>query len=238
MPRNLHYRNHLCLACFYFTGLWGGQRRQLGGDGPSPVCPKRCLLSKGHKEFKSRPELLGWNPVIHFFFFFLMLTTLGQLCGLRKWLALSETWFPCLWNKDSDSVNLTGLFWGCSEKLCHTAGCSAVHSVVPNSLQPCGLQPARLLCPRDFLGKYSWAGCHFLLLGIFPTQGLNLLRLLHCRRLLYPLSHEGSLGAGPDPWHILMDMSWFKDQPKMLHPQTCAARAEPYPNFSFFVSWS
>ena len=34
-------------------------------------------------------------------------------------------------------------------------------------------------------------GCHFLLWGIFPTQGLNL-GLLHCRQILYHLSHQGS----------------------------------------------
>ena len=36
-----------------------------------------------------------------------------------------------------------------------------------------GLQPARLLCPWDFPGKNSGVGCHFLLPGIFPTQGSN-----------------------------------------------------------------
>ena len=35
-------------------------------------------------------------------------------------------------------------------------------------------------------------GCHFLLQGIFPTQGSNP-GLAHCRQTLYPLSHEGSL---------------------------------------------
>ena len=34
-------------------------------------------------------------------------------------------------------------------------------------------------------------GCHALLQGIFPTQGLNP-GLLHYRRILYCLSHEGS----------------------------------------------
>ena len=34
-------------------------------------------------------------------------------------------------------------------------------------------------------------GCHFLLQGIFLTQGLNL-GLLPCRRTLYHLSHQGS----------------------------------------------
>ena len=36
-------------------------------------------------------------------------------------------------------------------------------SVVPNSLQPSGLQPSRLLCLWDFLGKNTGVGCHFLL---------------------------------------------------------------------------
>ena len=34
-------------------------------------------------------------------------------------------------------------------------------------------------------------GCHSLLQGIFPTQGSNL-GLLHCRQILYHLSHQGS----------------------------------------------
>ena len=42
---------------------------------------------------------------------------------------------------------------------------------------PCGLWPARLLCPWDFPGQNTGVGCHFLLQGIFPTKGLNL-RLL------------------------------------------------------------
>ena len=45
------------------------------------------------------------------------------------------------------------------------------HSVMSSSLQPCGLLPIRLLCPCDFLGKNTGGGCHFLLQGIFPTQG-------------------------------------------------------------------
>ena len=36
-----------------------------------------------------------------------------------------------------------------------------------------GPSPARLFCPQDFLGKNTGVGCHFLLQGIFPTQGLN-----------------------------------------------------------------
>ena len=41
-----------------------------------------------------------------------------------------------------------------------------------------------------FPGKSTGVGCHFLLQGIFPTQGLNP-GLLHCRQTLYRLSHQG-----------------------------------------------
>ena len=40
-------------------------------------------------------------------------------------------------------------------------------------------QPIRLLCPWDFPGKYTGMGCHFILQGIFQTQG-STLHLLHC----------------------------------------------------------
>ena len=61
--------------------------------------------------------------------------------------------------------------------------------VVPNSLRPHG--PIRLLWPWDFPGKNTGVGCHFLLQGIFPTQGSNP-GLLNCRQMFYHLSHQGS----------------------------------------------
>ena len=66
-------------------------------------------------------------------------------------------------------------------------------SVMPDSLQPHGLQPTRRLCPRDFPGKDTGLGCRFLLQGIFPIQGSNS-RLLHCRQILYQPSCKGSPG--------------------------------------------
>ena len=68
------------------------------------------------------------------------------------------------------------------------------HSVVSDSLRPHGLQPARLLCPWNSPGKNTGLGSHSLLHGLFPTQGSNL-GLLHCRRTLYHLSHQGSLAG-------------------------------------------
>ena len=51
--------------------------------------------------------------------------------------------------------------------------CTLSRSVMSDSLQPHGLQPARLLCPLGFSSKVTGMGCHALLQGIFPTQGLN-----------------------------------------------------------------
>ena len=52
----------------------------------------------------------------------------------------------------------------------------------------------RLFRPCDFPGKSTGVGCHFLLQGIFPTQGLNP-GLPHCRQTLYHLNHQGSPGS-------------------------------------------
>ena len=67
--------------------------------------------------------------------------------------------------------------------------CARACSVVSNSLWLCGLEPARLLCPWDSPGKNTGVGCHFLLQGIFPTQGSNpyLFCLLHWQMGSLPL---------------------------------------------------
>ena len=63
--------------------------------------------------------------------------------------------------------------------LCDPMDCS-----LPGSEEP--------LSPWNFPGKSTGVGCHFLLQGFFPTQGLNP-GLPHCRQKLYHLSHQGDL---------------------------------------------
>ena len=67
-----------------------------------------------------------------------------------------------------------------------TVQLSVLHdcSVMSNSLWPHGLKPARLLCPWIFPGKNTGVGYHFLLQGIFQTQGSKPY-LLHHRWILY-----------------------------------------------------
>ena len=60
-----------------------------------------------------------------------------------------------------------------------------------------GLQPTRLLCPWDFPGKNTEVGCHFLLQGIFLTQGLNLHPPLG---LSWESIHLRCGRPGFDPW--------------------------------------
>ena len=53
-------------------------------------------------------------------------------------------------------------------------------------------EPTRLFCPWSFLGKDSGMGYHFLLWGIFLTQGSNvyLLHPLHWQVDFSPLCHQ------------------------------------------------
>ena len=69
--------------------------------------------------------------------------------------------------------------------------CCVVSKSCLTLFRPHGLYPARLLCPRDFTGKNTGVGCHFLLRGIFLTWGLKL-RRLHWQVDSLPQSHQGS----------------------------------------------
>ena len=77
--------------------------------------------------------------------------------------------------------------------LCYSCVVCLVVQLCPTLLWPHRLYPSRLLCPWNFSGKNTAVGCHFLLQGIFLTQGSNP-GLLHCRQMLYHLSHQGSPG--------------------------------------------
>ena len=61
-------------------------------------------------------------------------------------------------------------------------------SVVSDSLGPRGLEPTRSFYPWNFLGKNTGASCHFLLQGIFLTQGSTLDSCVSCigRWIPYP----------------------------------------------------
>ena len=82
--------------------------------------------------------------------------------------------------------------------------------------------------PWDSQGKSTGVGYHFLLQGIFPTQGSNPGVPL-CRWILYQLSHKGS----PRIWRILVAylfssvFSWPRNQTGV----SCIAGG-------FFTNWA
>ena len=73
-------------------------------------------------------------------------------------------------------------------------------------------KPVRILCPGNFPGKNPGVGCHFLLQGIFPTQGSNphLLCVLHWQADSLPLSHLGSPYTAPGGHLILHVCEWYQ----------------------------
>ena len=68
----------------------------------------------------------------------------------------------------------------------------------------------------DSLGKNTGVGCHALLHGIFLTQGSNQ-RLLHCRLILYQLSHQG----GPNMYVFNLKLE------KKKKPKTTQTKKQP-----------
>ena len=86
----------------------------------------------------------------------------------------------------------------CEDFCCSKQRVCVSCSVMSESSQLRGLEPARLLCPRHSPGKNIGEGCHALLQGIFPTQGSNPF-LLHCSPSLYHLNHQrGSVTVSSD----------------------------------------
>ena len=68
--------------------------------------------------------------------------------------------------------------------------CLAAQSC-PILCDPMDCSPPASSVHGDSPGKNTGVGCIFLLQGVFPAQGSNL-GLLHCRHIVYHLSHQGS----------------------------------------------
>ena len=83
---------------------------------------------------------------------------------------------------------------------CSTVVCYCYYWLVHKSCltlsQSHELQPIRLPCLWDFPGKNTWVGCHFLLHGIFLTQGPNLLSYIGRRVLYHWATREASIFWG------------------------------------------
>ena len=78
----------------------------------------------------------------------------------------------------------------------HNAVLCLVAQSCPTLCDPMACGPPGSSVHGDSSGRNTGVSCHALLQGIFPTQGLNP-GLLHCRQILYHLSHHGNPGVFP-----------------------------------------
>ena len=89
-------------------------------------------------------------------------------------------------------------------------------------LQPRGLYPTRLPCPWNSPSKNTRVGCRLFLQGIFPTQESNP-GLVHCRQIIYHLSHQGlslppcflttSAHGDMSIFHVVLCQQWQHRKP-------------------------
>ena len=118
---------------------------------------------------------------VHFHFHFHLAFCVKKSKSPTQALGWAVTWVgdgkeEILWWRDTES------FW---DIVVSSLSC------VPTLLRPHGLQPTRLFCPWNFPGKDTGVSCHFILQGIFPTQGSNP-HLLHGQANSLQPSHQGS----------------------------------------------
>ena len=135
-----------------------------------------CLFSFSVHE---NPEMdFTWNGLyfpailrcfLHPFVLTLSLNISYLLCLQTSWLM---TWLLDSLRKESEKQ-----FYRLPRHLSTVLCCS----VMSDSLWCCELWSTKLFCPWNYPGKNTGVGCHFLLQGIFLTQGSNpcLLGFLH-----------------------------------------------------------
>ena len=95
-----------------------------------------------------------------------------------------------------------------------------VTQLCPTLWDPMDYSPPGSSVHGIFQARY-WSGLPFPSWSIFPTQGLNLC-LLHCRQIVYHLSHQGSRIAGfrvqstnhyttgPKNWWFTVHLTFYK----------------------------
>ena len=106
-------------------------------------------------------------------------------CGRLKWLLLQGC-LPLVGMENTSNSSSQGPFsrWMVSS---YTVLYLVTQSY-PTLCDPIDCSPPGSSVHGDSPGKNTGEGCHALLQGIFPTQGLQ-----HCRWILYHLSHQGGL---------------------------------------------
>ena len=108
----------------------------------------------------------------------------------QAWVGKRQHRQKLIGSMDSGQVHSQTFTGSRSHTVSNISHCTCTLGGCASSCQSCltlelyGLQPSRLLRPRNFPGKNTGVGCHALLQGIFLAQESNP-HLLHCRQILY-----------------------------------------------------
>ena len=102
---------------------------------------------------------------------------------------------PSVWSVGNEHrwvwLDTVGLWWWVACSMTR-ALCVCVSHLVMSDSVTLWTRAYQVPLSMDFPGKNTGVGCHFLLQGIFLTQGSNP-GLPHCRQILYCLSHQRRL---------------------------------------------
>ena len=111
---------------------------------------------------------------------------------LLAWTCL--TFYPRTYLSINVSIHLATCHFMSNYSQWSARLCCAALRLVPRSCltlcDPMECSPPGSSVHGESPGRHIGVGHHVLLQGIFPTQGSNP-SLLHCRRILYHLSHQG-----------------------------------------------
>ena len=145
------------------------------------------------KEMATHSSILAWkNPMDGRAWW-------ATVHGVAKSRTRLSDFIFTLWNLSSLAGDWTQ---GCSSKIVVPWPCSEVTQSCSTLCNPMDCRLPGSSVHGIFPGKNTGVGCHFLLQGIVLTQGSNP-GLLHCRKTLYHLSHEGIPGPREYPWFHL-----------------------------------
>ena len=147
------------------------------------ICQYRTFCSP---KFKSMIEVLTIHNLIylHLLGSEYKINNSNLSYSLWKYLHLSKQF-------EQDGVSFSCLTTLALHLVWHILSYCLVTQSCLTLLWPHGLQPSRLLCSREFPGKNTGVDCHFLLQGVFSTQGWKL-HLLHWPAASLPLSPPGN----------------------------------------------
>ena len=108
--------------------------------------------------------------------------------------------YSCLENFMNCMVHDVAKSWHDWETLTFTFHAVCLVAQCPNLCDPMDCSPPGSSVHEDSPSQNTGVGCHALLQGIFPTQGLNP-GLLYWRQILYCLSHQRSPWE-PYKWYV------------------------------------